>query len=446
MKFPTISEIATTSVISVDINETISNAMKIMFSHDHRNIIVTDNDVFHILTVNDILYIKSKNIDLATSLKDLKLTVVPIVKKDKSVLHTLEYLSYNIEYICAVNDDGSLYGLITHTDIISSVDPDTLMDNFYLNDFLKLGKRAKWINKDIKTQDLFCDLLKNTSDSVIVVENFKPIGIFTTKDVIRVMKQDADLSLPVSHYMSSPVDTISNNSSVKEALEFLKDKHYKRVVVVDEEGSITGIISQKELISLTYSKWVILMKEYQEELDKINTSLLSKNKKYEQLASKDSLTGLYNRAKFLELYDASYAIMRQRENQMSLIILDIDNFKLINDTYGHNVGDKVIEQISQALLKVLRSIDIVCRWGGEEFVILLPAVDLDHAVIIAEKLRVYIQELEIENMGRVTSSFGVARVKNEDDVKSVIDRADKALYMAKASGRNCVKSEMDLLG
>ncbi|OHE03142.1 MAG: diguanylate cyclase [Sulfurimonas sp. RIFOXYD12_FULL_33_39] len=444
MKFPSISEIATTEVVSTDINQSIANAMKIMFSHEHRNIIVLDGDVFRILTVNDILNIKAKNIDLNISLKDLKLTAVPIVKKDKSVLHTLEYLSYNIEYICAVNDDGSLYGLITHTDVISSVDPDTLMDNFYLNDFLKLGKRAKWINKDVKTQDLFCDLLHNTSDSVIVVENFKPIGIFTTKDVIRVMKQDDDLSLAVSNYMSSPVDTITKNASVKEALEFLKNKHYKRVVVVDEEGNISGIISQKELISLTYSKWVILMKEYQEELDKINTSLLHKNKKYEQLASKDSLSGLYNRTKFLELYEASYEIMRQRENEMSLIIMDIDNFKIINDTYGHNIGDKVIIQISQALLNVLRSIDIVCRWGGEEFVILLPAVNFDNALAIAQKLRVYIQELEIENIGRITASFGVSKVKKDGDINAVIDRADKALYLAKASGRNCVKAETDL--
>ena len=444
MTFPKVSEIATTEVISTDINQSISKAMNIMFNHEHRDIIVLDGDVFRILTVNDILNIRAKNIDLNSSLKDLKLTAVPIVKKDKSVLHTLEYLTYSIEYICAVNDDDSLYGLITHTDIISSVDPDTLMDNFYLNDFLKLGKRAKWISKDVKTEDLFHDLLKNTSDSVIVVEDLKPIGIFTTKDVIRVMKQKDDLSLAVSHYMSSPVDTIAKNASVKEALEFLKNKHYKRVVVVDEKGNISGIISQKELISLTYSKWVILMKEYQEELDKINTSLLNKNKKYEQLASKDPLSGLYNRAKFLELYNASYEIMRQRENEMSLIMIDIDYFKDINDTYGHNVGDKVIVQISQALLKVLRSIDIVCRWGGEEFLILLPAVDLDNARIIAEKLRVYIQNLEIENIGRVTSSFGVAKVKKDGHINTVIDMADKALYLAKASGKNCVKTEADL--
>lgn len=440
MKFPLISDIATKEVISVDINNTISTAIETMLEHEHRNIIVVNGDVFHILTVKDILFIKEEGIDINSSLKDIKLAVVPTVNKNKSVLHTVEYLSYNIEYICAVNDDNSLWGIITHTDIICSIDPNTLMDNIYINDYLKMGKRAKWVNKDVKTEELFSDLLKNASDSVIVIEDSKPIGIFTTKDVIKVIKQHKDLSLSVSNYMSSPVETINKNSSVRQALEFLKDKHYKRVVVVDDNGKMFGIISQKELISLSYSKWVVLMKEYHEELNQLNSSLLDKSKKYERLASRDSLTGLYNRAKFLELYEASYEIMKQRENEMSLIISDIDNFKSINDGYGHNVGDKVIVEVSNILRETLRNIDIVCRWGGEEFVVLLPSVGLEGAMEIAHKLKDNINEAAIKQVQNITASFGVTEVRYNDDIDSVIDRADRALYLAKASGKNYVKS------
>lgn len=141
MIFPTIGSIATTSVVSIDINSSISSAIKKMFEHEHRNIIVIDGDVFRILRVSDILNIKAKKIDLDTPLKDLELLATPIINRDKSVLHTLEYLSCEVEYICVANDDGSLYGLISHTDIISSIDPDTLMDNFCLLDFLKLSRR-----------------------------------------------------------------------------------------------------------------------------------------------------------------------------------------------------------------------------------------------------------------------------------------------------------------
>lgn len=156
------------------------------------------------------------------------------------------------------------------------------------------------------------------------------------------------------------------------------------------------------------------------------------------MASTDALTGLYNRRKFSELYNSSLLTMEQRGNEMSLMILDIDYFKKINDTFGHTIGDQVLIQISHALLRNLRNIDIVCRWGGEEFVVLLPAVDLNHALFLAEKLRSSIEALEIDAVGSVTSSFGVTSVNIQENLDTVIQRADMALYEAKASGRNCV--------
>ena len=183
------------------------------------------------------------------------------------------------------------------------------------------------------------------------------------------------------------------------------------------------------------------MKEYQEELSEINHMLENKNKEYETLASTDSLTGLYNRYKFSELYLSSYTAMVQRHNKMSIILLDIDFFKKVNDTHGHNVGDTVLRQISHALLKILRDIDIVCRWGGEEFIVLLPTASLENAVMLAEKLRVYIQDMKIDIVDSITASFGVCEVKEGEDMQSAVDRADKALYLAKNNGRNCVKTE-----
>jgi diguanylate cyclase (GGDEF)-like protein len=440
MRFPTIGEIATTNVISIERDKSVADAIKVMFENEHRNLIVIDGTLFYILTVADILNIKVQNIDLNTPLRDLDLLTVQTIHKDKNILQIVDYLNCELEYICVVNDDFSLYGLITHTDITSSIDPDTLMDNFCLQDFLKLSRRARWIKKDMKTSDLLQEMIKNQYESVIIVERSKPIGIFTTKDVIRIIKHDQDLELPVSCYMSSPVDTISKDCSVKEALEFIKEKHYKRVVVVDEYGGMSGIVTQKELISLSYSRWAMLMKEHHEELTQINASLLHKNKKYEVMASTDSLTGLYNRRKFSELYSSSQVTMEQRDNEMALIILDIDYFKKINDTFGHSIGDGVLIQISHALLKNLRNIDIVCRWGGEEFVVLLPAVDVKHAIFLAEKLRESIEILEIDMVGKVTASFGVTQVNMGDELEVVIERADKALYEAKTSGRNCVRA------
>ncbi len=443
MKFPSVSDIASTSVIYVDITRSIINALDIMLEHNHRNIVVIDKDCFRILTIIDILNIQNDNLNLNMLLSELNLSEIPTITKDKNVLDTLEYLNESVEYICVVNSDGTLYGLITPTDITSNIDPDSLMENYKLIDFLKLGRRVKWIRKETITSTLFKEMTEKSFDNVMIVEDMKPVGILTTKDIMKLIKHKNNLEVAVSNYMSSPVDTIHKNASIKEALAFVKQKHYKRVVVVDDKGDLLEIISQQELISLSYARWSMLMKEHQEKLSEINNILEDKNKKYEVMASTDPLTGLYNRYRFSEFYQSSYVAMQQRHNDLSLVLLDIDFFKRINDTYGHNIGDQVLIQVTHVLLRTLRNIDIVCRWGGEEFIVLLPAASLASASIIAEKLRISIETLEIDMVGSVTASFGVSQVLKGDEMRDAIDRADKALYLAKNSGRNCVKTELD---
>ncbi|WP_455756761.1 diguanylate cyclase [Sulfurimonas sp.] len=442
MKFPLISDIASTSVVSVDITSSVAEAIGMMLDKDHRNVIVIDKDCFKILTVIDILNIQKNKLDLSVKLSEVHLDIVPVIGREKNVLDTMEYLNNSIEYICVINPDKSLYGIVTHTDITSNIDPDTLMDNYRLQDFLKLNRRIKWVKKDTITFDLLKTMANDAFDNAVIVEDMKPIGILTTKDVMGLIRNKNDLNVSVSEYMSTPIETVPRNSSVKEALEFIKEKHYKRVVVVDNKGNLSGIVTQKELISLTYSRWATLMKEYQKELSEINNILKDKNKEYETLASTDSLTGLYNRYKFSELYLSSYLAMTQRHNEMSMILMDIDFFKKVNDTYGHNTGDNVLVQVSHALLKTLRNIDIVCRWGGEEFIVLLPTANLENALYLAEKLRVYIEELDIDIVGKVTASFGVTQIIEGDEMEDAVARADEALYLAKNSGRNCVKSKL----
>lgn len=443
MKFPKIGDIASTAVVSIDINSTFNETIKKILDNEHRNILVIDKNDFYFLSIVDILNVQTKKIDGNTVLRDLPLSKIPVINKDENILNTLDFLNDATEYIAVVNDDKSLYGLITHTDITSNIDPDTLMDNYKLQDLLKLGRRMKWVNKEDKISYLLKDMVNNSYDNVIVVEDLKPIGIFTTKDIMKLVKNKSDLDVRVENHMSSPVDSIHKSSSIREALSFLKEKKYKRVIVVDDNGNLSGIITQKELISLTYSKWASLMKEYQEELSEINTILQNKNIEYENIASTDSLTGLYNRNKFSQLYLSSYTSMVQRHNDMSLIFLDIDYFKKVNDDYGHNVGDKTLVQVSHTLLKILRNVDVVCRWGGEEFLIMLPTADLKHANMIAQKLRKAIEELSIDVVGKVTASFGVSQVREGEKMQDAIERADKALYLAKKAGRNCVKCETD---
>lgn len=443
MKFPLISSIASTSVITIDSRRSVAEAMDMMLKHDHRNVIVEDDGCYRILTIVDILNIQKSDSNINVLLSELDLLQIPRITKNKNVLDTLEYLNNDLEFICVVNSDNSLYGLVTHTDITSNIDPHTLMENYRLMDLLKLRHEVKSLTKDTATAIVIEEMINHSLDNVIIVENMKPIGILTTKDILRLIRNKSDVQVAVSNYMTSPIDTIHENSLIKEALELVKEKHYKRVVVVNDEDVLVGIITQRELISLSYDRWATMMNEHQEELSEINSILEHENKEYKILASKDSLTGLYNRDKFSELYMSSYLTMTQRENAMSMLLLDIDLFKKINDTHGHNMGDKVLIQISNTLLKNVRSNDIVCRWGGEEFLILLPTINLEDASILAKKLKTHIEEMKIDAVGKITASFGVAEIVIGEKMKNVIDRADKALYLAKHSGRNCVKTELD---
>jgi len=168
--------------------------------------------------------------------------------------------------------------------------------------------------------------------------------------------------------------------------------------------------------------------------------------KLKGLASEDPMTGLYNRRFFMTSSSNILELARRDMSDTSVIMLDIDKFKNVNDTYGHQVGDEVIIALSDILKKYTRQSDIICRFGGEEFIILLPETKIEGAVIIAEKLRSCIENNEIELSNNetlhFTSSFGVSEVdiKNDTNVDSPIKRADAALYEAKNGGRNRVCS------
>jgi diguanylate cyclase (GGDEF)-like protein len=127
------------------------------------------------------------------------------------------------------------------------------------------------------------------------------------------------------------------------------------------------------------------------------------------------------------------------ETPLSVVLYDVDNFKVVNDTHGHQFGDKVLVQLSRFVPSLLRSTDLLARWGGEEFVILTPGSDGGMAYRAAEKLRSAIEQVKFDEIGTVTCSFGVAQYVYGDTAETLISRADDALYLAKLNGRNRVE-------
>lgn len=158
-------------------------------------------------------------------------------------------------------------------------------------------------------------------------------------------------------------------------------------------------------------------------------------------ANHDPLTGVYNRAAWRERIEQEVSrIARNGEGYFSVILLDIDNFKQINDSYGHKDGDVVLVRTCKRLGERLRKSDVLGRWGGEEFVVLLPDTELEQASHLAEQLRLAMPQLETDARS-VTASFGVARYGKGDTVDGLMIRADKAMYQAKHAGKNRVVTE-----
>ncbi len=202
-------------------------------------------------------------------------------------------------------------------------------------------------------------------------------------------------------------------------------------ISVDEEDEIHSSDEFGELSKNLSS----LIESVSDDIDKRN----KQSKHLTKLATTDPLTNSYNRHKWEEAHQIEIKKAQALGIELSLIVFDIDHFKNVNDTYGHDIGDSTLVSVVNCASSVLRSMDTVYRIGGEEFAILLPHTSLDNAVVLAERVRKNIADHSFKKVGKITVSLGLTCLNGtEDDSKQFIKRADEALYCSKKSGRNKV--------
>lgn len=158
----------------------------------------------------------------------------------------------------------------------------------------------------------------------------------------------------------------------------------------------------------------------------------------QHLAATDPLTGVANRLGGEKHISNEISRAKREKRPLSCILLDIDRFKSVNDTFGHQAGDQLLRDISALLRRTVRAYDILVRWGGEEFLVVLPGVGLETARMLADRLRSAVESLDTHGIGPVTVSAGAAEFENDYDFASTLRTADRRLYQAKAAGRNCV--------
>ncbi len=183
----------------------------------------------------------------------------------------------------------------------------------------------------------------------------------------------------------------------------------------------------------------LALKAKNEELEKTKKALTSANQNLEYISFHDNLTELYNRHYFMSSLRHHVSNISRQHSMSALLMIDIDFFKQINDEHGHAVGDSILKQFANVLTNVIRSGDIAARWGGEEFIILLPNADKENTMLLANRIRQDVEICDFGNGIHITISIGVSQFNHNEDISSWIERADSALYQAKNSGRNCIK-------
>jgi diguanylate cyclase (GGDEF)-like protein len=175
------------------------------------------------------------------------------------------------------------------------------------------------------------------------------------------------------------------------------------------------------------------------DLNLLKEQLVEKNEALNQLAVTDQLTGLYNRLKLDATLKGEFERSERYTHAFGIILVDIDNFKEVNDTHGHQTGDKILLNFAELLMNHTRKTDIVGRWGGEEFLIICPETCETGIMKLAKNLCGIIQKHKFPVILSKTASFGVALYRQGDSIQTIIKRSDEALYNAKESGKNCVK-------
>lgn len=334
---------------------------------------------------------------------------------------------------------------------------------------------SQWMVKDVKTALPSntvleaCSIMKaHGIGCVIVVDNNKPVGMFTERDLVtRVGAEGKDVSKTLLRdVMTSELITVPTTANCEQVYSLMRARQIRHLPIVENE-TLMGIISIRDLVRFHMQSVEKTIVDLSSELSFIRgildqsgeervKTLYFETKKLETLVVKDSLTGLYNYRYFEEVIAAEASRAKKYNYPLSLLFLDIDNFKQYNDTNGHDEGNMLLKQLSDLLRKTSRttrllnplqeakSNDIVARYGGEEFVIILPETKKDGAYVKANRIWADVRAFpfphaEKQPGGHVTVSIGVAELPLDGDTwEDLLRKADEALYKAKYAGKDRV--------
>ncbi len=353
MIFPKMCEIATRNVVKVDSKVSLQDTIEVLKNSHHRSIIVTKGKDYYLFSANNLIQMKLNENNLNIKLEDIPLTMLPQIHKDSTVIDAMELVNSGIRLICIVEDDRSLFGIVTNSDIISSIDPETLMDNVKIKDYFKKHPII-FIDKNQTLFEAISRMNNHGTDCILVTDNGIPKGILTSKDTISIISNNVNINEIVDLYCSYPLQTIPENFTIKEAVDYVNKKQFKRIVAVDHQGNITGIISQQDLISYSYSHWAAMMKDYHDELLNLNKQLREKSDELQQMVIADKKKEL----QLIEQQKELETIFNTTKD--GIAVLDMDTrFTKVNKAYCEMTGLSEDELFNTSFFALAHKEDIL---------------------------------------------------------------------------------------
>lgn len=262
--------------------------------------------------------------------------------------------------------------------------------------------------------------------------------------MIKLQEQVEEMYLTIKSKTNNDIPVLLNATRKKRNGENVNDCVLFQIKIRNEyEQSLLAIKKETEKRNLVKIEQIAELDLVRRELESKQKELLEVNAQLQKLAATDGLTGLKNRRSLQEDLASNIALFTRNLQPLSLLLLDIDRFKKINDTYGHLTGDRVLQGLAIILKGESREGDVAARYGGEEFALILPATDQDGAKKIAERIRLCVESADWTDQ-TITISIGIATLIPGDTVSTLQSRADRALYSSKNNGRNQVTHAREL--
>ncbi|WP_135081306.1 diguanylate cyclase [Terasakiella sp. SH-1] len=413
-----------------------------------RLLLVENSKTVTSLLMTELAKVIDIHIDWAPSLSD----VFELIEKNGPQNYTLAISCLNL----ADAEDGEAVSVITEFQIPTIVFSGTFEDSLR-DQFLQMPGVIDYVVKESQASltylcNMVYRLITNRTIKTLVVDGSRPMRLQACEllrqyqfqvleaengeEALKILQENRDIKLVVTDYQMAPVDGFELTKKIRET--YGKD-----------ELAIIGL-SVVEAVSLS-ARFIkvgandFLPRPFQPEEFHCrvaqNIELIEKTQKLVDAATKDFLTGLYNRRFFFDKGEKKFSRLKNQRKPIAICMLDIDHFKSVNDTFGHDVGDEVLKGVSLQLLSAVRKQDMVARLGGEEFCIFLDDFAEGELFDMLDALRESIEFKQydcLEDRGNVTSSFGVAKFHPGDSLDDLLKRADELLYLAKQSGRNQV--------